>query len=88
MRVAVEKGLDEISRYLNLRGYETVSIDSNLPFDAIIYQNTGILNLPVPTSYKAFSGANPSGALLIYAAGKTPQEIEHILCQKSYGNLF
>jgi hypothetical protein len=60
---------------------------SGVSCDVVIYQTTPIQKISVPVSVTAGTG-NVPGTFLICANGKTPEEIEKILKQKTYYNLF
>lgn len=87
MVIAVETGLDTVKKELVSRGFSVVDLESGLPFDAAVYLNRGILDIPTQ-SVRLTSALDPAGTLLVSARGRTPQEIAAILSQKAYGNLF
>ena len=88
MVIAVENGLDEVKNYLKKRGFSVVDLAHAQVFDAVVYQNLGFFSIPASTRPAAKSGLEQPGTFLVCARGKTPQEIETMLRQKSYGNLF
>ena len=85
MKISLEKGLETIKNYLESRGYEIVSSESVA--DAYIYENTPISQIPVK-NFSPISSLASDPVLLINAKGKTPEEIEIILTQKSYNKIF
>ncbi|MBR4874306.1 MAG: YkuS family protein [Clostridia bacterium] len=87
MVVAVEKGLDDIKEYLTIRGFLTVDLGSDALFNAVVYKNTRISDIYVPQRSSLLSGG-AQGVFMVCAQGKKPDEIEAILRQKAYGNLF
>lgn len=87
MVVAVEQGLDDIKEYLIIRGFRVVDLGSKSPFNAAVYKNTRLSDIYVPQRNALLSGGS-SGVFMVCAQGKTPTEIEAILRQKTYGNLF
>jgi len=88
MVVLVEEGLDTVKAYLQEQGFSVVTPDSTQNFDAVVYQNTGILSIPEPTRPAFKSSVKTQGTLLVCAAGRTPEEIATMLRQKAYSNLF
>ncbi|HBL81460.1 MAG TPA: hypothetical protein DD391_02495 [Clostridiales bacterium] len=88
MVIAVEKGLDAMKSYLSERGFQVVDLDSSQVFDAAVYENLGFFNIPTPNQVTAKAGTGQAGTFLVCARGKTPQEVETMLRQKAYGNLF
>lgn len=87
MVIAIETGLAELGTYLRQKGYRVVNIESRVPCDAIIYQTTPMHKISVPASVTAGTG-NSSGVFLVCVNGRSPEEIERILQQKTYYNLF
>ena len=73
MRVALEKG------------YEIVS--ENEMCDAYIYENTPISQIKVK-NFSPVSSLAEDPVLLVCAKGRTFDEIEIILAQKSYNKIF
>ncbi len=88
MVIAIEKGLDTIKDYFKNKGYQVVTPDSALMFDAVIYENLHFSGISATPKTTAKAGYDTGGVLLICARNKTPQEIETMLCQKAYCNLF
>lgn len=88
MVVAVEKGLDDIRNHLLSCGYEVSDFLENRLYDAVVFKNTPIGNIPVVNSTTASLSGRTSGVFLVCAKNKTPEEIESILRKKSYTNLF
>lgn len=87
MVIAVENGLDDIKGYLSNRGYQVIPLESFNPCDAAVYKSFHIANIPSPVNQTKNAGES-HGTFLVCAIGKTPQEIESILRQKVYHNLF
>ncbi|MBO5929778.1 MAG: YkuS family protein [Clostridia bacterium] len=87
MVIAVENGLENIKDYLKSRGYKILTPDSSSLYDAVIYENLHFSGISAPKKAVMQAG-DATGVFLICAHGKTPQEIEAILCQKAYFNLF
>lgn len=88
MVVAIEKGLDTIKDYFQNKGYQVVTPDSTQMYDAVIYETLHFSRIPPAARTTAKAGYDTGGVLLICARNKTPQEIETMLCQKAYCNLF
>ncbi len=88
MMIALEKGLEELKPYFAQRGYQVVELDSTSRYDVVIYQNTSVLSIPTPSQSSVKAGLGAGGVFLICAKGRTADEIETILRQKSYNNLF
>ncbi len=88
MVVAVEKGLDDVRNYLLSRGYEVSDFSENKLYDAVVFKNTPIGNIPVVNSATASLSGKSGGVFLVCAKNKTPEEIEKILSKKSYTSLF
>lgn len=88
MVIAVENGLDDVKNYLYSRGFTVVELDGANVYDAVVYKNTGIYHIPVSNQAGAKASAGTQGAFLVCASGRTPEEIEKMLRQKAYGNLF
>ena len=87
MVVAVEKGLDDIKEYLAIRGFRVVDLGGDSLFNAAVYKNTRLSDIYVPQRSALLSGVS-QGVFMVCALGKKPDEIEAILRQKAYGNLF
>ncbi len=88
MVVAVENGLDNIKSYLITRGYEVYDFSENKLFDAVVFKDTPIGNIPVINCTTASLSGKSGGVFLVCAKNKGPEEIESILSKKSYTNLF
>ena len=88
MVIAIENGLDTIKDYFKNRGYQVVTPDSKHVYDAVIYETLHFSRISANTRTTAKAGYDTGGVLLICARDKTPQEIETMLCQKAYCNLF
>lgn len=88
MVIAIENGLDTIKDYFKSKGYQVVTPDSEHVYDAVIYKTLHFSGIPACARVTAKAGGNTGGVFLICARNKTPQEIETMLCQKAYCNLF
>lgn len=88
MVVAVEKGLDDIKKYLLSQRYEVCDFSENRLYDAVVFENMQIGNIPVVNSVTASASGKSGGVFLVCAKNKTPEEIEGVLRKKSYTNLF
>lgn len=88
MIIAIEKGLDSIKDYFKNKGYQVVTPDGEHVYDAVIYNHLHFSGIPAAARTTAKAGGNTDGVFLICARNKTPQEIETMLCQKAYCNLF
>ena len=87
MVIAVEKGLTAVKEYLAKRGFSVVDLNETNLFDAAVYQNLALASIPSP-DVGAKASIGQTGTFLVCAKGKTPQQIETMLRQKAYGNLF
>ena len=85
MKISLEKGLEKIENHLKSRGFEIVSTESVA--DAYIYETTSISQIPVK-NFSPVSSLASDPVLLVNAKGRTPEEIETILTQKSYNKIF
>lgn len=88
MVVLVEDGLDNIKSHLISKGYSVCSPFDNVLYDAAVLKNNSILSLPKPDTYSAKNSIFQGGVFLVYAKNQTPEQIEQILRQKTYGKLF
>ena len=88
MVIAIERGLDTMKDYFTGKGYQVVTPDSSQMYDAVIYENLHFSGISAAPKTTAKAGYDTGGVLLICAHNKTPQEIERMLCQKAYCNLF
>ncbi len=88
MVIAVEKGLEAVKNYLNERGFHVVDLDSANHFDAAVYESLSFFNIPAPNQPAAKASIGQTGTFLVCARGRTPQEVETMLRQKAYANLF
>lgn len=88
MVIAVENGLDMLKKYLTERGFFVVDLGSTCIYDAAVYQDMSIFNIPASEALSVKSGFGQVGTLLVCAKGKTPREVENMLIQKAYCNLF
>lgn len=85
MKISLEKNLKHFEEYLTLRGYEIVP--EGAVADAYIYQDTPLSQIPAK-NFSPISSLASDPILLVNAKGRTPEEIETILTQKSYNKLF
>ncbi len=85
MKISLEKGLNELENHLLARGYEIVP-ESEVS-DAYIYENTPITQIPV-RNFSPISSLAENPVLLVNAKGRSFDEIELILNQKSYNKIF
>lgn len=88
MKIGVEKGLGEIKEHLKAQGFDVSDMENDENFDAVVFLNTKISDLPVPQNNGAFSLSGNSGTLLVCAKGLTGAQISAILRQKRYNNIF
>ena len=85
MRISLEKGLKNLEEQLANKGYEIVS--ENEICDAYIYENTPISQIRAK-NFSPVSTLAEDPVLLVCAKGRTIDEIELILNQKSYNKIF
>ena len=85
MKISIEKGLKNLEEYLTSRGFEIVSEDSVA--DAYIYADTPLSQIPAK-NFSPISSLASDPILLVNSKGKTNEEIEMILTQKSYNKIF
>lgn len=85
MKISLEKNLNELRNYLESRGYEIVG--NNESADAYIYENTPISQITAK-NFTPVSSLSSSPMLLVNSSGKSFDEIEQILNQKSYNKIF
>lgn len=85
MRVSLEKGLKNLEEHLVNKGYEIVS--ENEVCDAYIYENTPISQIRAK-NFSPISSLAEDPVLLVCAKGRTFDEIELTLNQKSYNKIF
>lgn len=88
MVVAVEKGLEEIKDFLLSHGYTVVELDERNVYDAVVYENLSFSHIPVSNRVTSKASQTTHGVFLVCAKGMSPEEIEAILRQKAYVNLF
>lgn len=92
MKIAIQKGLEDIKRELESRGNEVFYIGENKTADAVLYKDTDthpyyeVNNVP-SAAYSAVSGSTPYGALLINVTNKSIDEIIRILEKRVYSPL-
>jgi hypothetical protein len=85
MKISLEKNLNELRNYLESRGYEIVG--NNESADAYIYEKTPISQITA-RNFTPVSSLSSSPMLLVNSSGKSFDEIEQILNQKSYNKIF
>ena len=85
MKISIEKNLKNMEEYFSSRGFEIVPEDANA--DAYIYSDTPLSQIPAK-NFSPISSLASNPILLVNAKGKSPEEIEIILTQKSYNKLF
>ena len=85
MKISLEKNLDELENYLTQRGYTIVG--QNETADAYIYEKTPFLQISAK-NFSPISSISSDPMLLVNASGKSYEEIEQILNQKSYNKIF
>ena len=78
MKVAVQN--EKLKKALAQKGFDVTDYGSAFA-DAVVYEGkiNGVMN---------FKGENSRGVLLVKSAGKTPEQIAHILTKKLYTPLF
>lgn len=83
-RIALQENLQELKVALEGRGYEVVGFNDSGHIDAIIYIDdyTGFKNI------NDEGETNHYGAILINANNKTVDEIQYIIENRRYDNLF
>lgn len=84
MKIYVSNDLLYISEELCRRGYNIINGDNNIVCDAIIcnLKNGGLTNLNMNNNIKR------EGTLIIDCGSKSVDEIEYILNNRVYSNLF
>lgn len=85
MVIAIERGLTQIQRYLEYKGYTVVDGYSYRgAIDAYVYENMG---MSVTDDFNSYSqnSTQPTGILIVNAKNKSPEEIENILKNRVYG---
>lgn len=84
MKICVCSELEYIKEELEKRGYDVDTEKNNLLYDAIIcnLKNGGLINLNMNNSIRR------EGTLIIDCGSKTIEEIEYILNNRVYSNLF
>lgn len=85
MKISIEKNLKNIEEYLVLRGFEIVPEGAHA--DAYVYSDTPLSQIPAK-NFSPIASLASDPILLVNANGKTPEEIEIILTQKSYNKIF
>lgn len=86
MVIKVEKGLDIISNYLKSKGYHIIE-ESDLGYDIYIYSSDNYSGLYNNLINEA-DDHNTNTVLMINANHKSFEEIEEIVNNKKYSNLF
>ncbi|MBC2582222.1 YkuS family protein [Clostridium sp. DJ247] len=84
MKIFVSNDLSYIKEELEKRGYDILNENNNTLCDAIIcnLKNGGLSNLSMNNSIRR------EGTLIIDCGSKTIDEIEYILSNRVYSNLF
>lgn len=84
MKIYVSKDLLYISEELGKRGYSIINGENNIVCDAIIcnLKNGGLTSLNMNNNIKR------EGTLIIDSGSKSVDEIEYILNNRVYSNLF
>lgn len=77
MRIAYEPGLEKAAAALEEYGHELFPASLPRECDALLYKSA-----PLPIK------AGKNGALLIYAAEKTPEQLKSIIESRTYTSLF
>ncbi len=77
MRISYEKGMDEMARALEEYGHELFPNELQKECDAILC-----------TSFKTVPNAGEKGALYVLTANKTPEQVDNMVRQRRYENLF
>ncbi len=92
LRIAIQKGLEELKNELEQRGYDIFYIGENKMADAVLYKEADpylyyeVNNIPSPASASMEDAA--FGALLINITNKSTDEIVNILKRRTYSPLF
>lgn len=85
MVIAVERGLNDIKKHLEFKGYTVVDGYSYRgAIDAYVYENMGFSVIDDFNSYSQNS-AQSAGVLIVNAKNKSPEEIADILKNRVYG---
>ena len=85
MVIAVERGLNDIKRHLEYKGYTVVDGYSYRgAIDAYVYENMGFSAVDDFNSYSQGS-SQALGVLIVNAKNKSPEEITEILEKRVYG---
>ncbi len=84
MRIFISNELLYIKEELKKRGYDIIEEKENRCCDAIIcnLKNGGLVNLGINNNVRR------EGTLIIDSGSKTIEEIEYILDNRAYSNLF
>lgn len=90
--VGVQNGLDKIKKELKSRGYEVVNLEGyNYPIDAVVYEGNAFQisyissnNMPEMT----MGTRSGYGVFMVNASGKSIDEIDIMLRNRSYSPLF
>ncbi|MBV7275785.1 YkuS family protein [Clostridium thailandense] len=84
MKICVCSDLEYIKEELEKRGYDVNTEKSNILYDAIIcnLKNGGLTNFNINNNIRR------EGTLIIDSGSKTIEEIEYILNNRVYSNLF
>ncbi|PKM80438.1 MAG: hypothetical protein CVU89_13830 [Firmicutes bacterium HGW-Firmicutes-14] len=85
LKVAVQRGLEEIARGLAGRGYEVVGMEDNTgPVDVIVYSGvsndlTGFDTVDFYGDGLTMGVSNPSGVMLVNAHSHSPEQVVSII---------
>lgn len=88
-KIMVQKGLNHLKKDLIRFGYEIVSISDGAGAEAIVYMADGY-DIGYHSSLVSMSNGIDMnrGIVLINAAGKTAEEIDKIISNRTYSPLF
>ncbi|MFZ5353912.1 MAG: YkuS family protein [Bacillota bacterium] len=93
MRIAIQKGLDNLMNELKNQGYDVFVIGENKMADAVLYKEADtypyyeVNNIPSAASSTYGDNIN-YGALLVNVTNKSINEIIEILNRRTYSPLF
>lgn len=84
MKICVSSKLSYIKEELEKRGYSVFNEEDNALYDAIIcnLKNGGLTNLNINNNIRR------EGTVIIDSGSKTIEEIEYILNNRMYSNIF
>ncbi len=93
LRIAIQKGLEELRSQLEDRGFEVVGIGESEVVDAVLYEELDshpyyeVNNVSSPVASSS-DGNSAYGALLVNTTNKSIEEITGILKRRTYSPLF